>query len=55
MLRSWNLREKADPRTAAIRASHQARNAGDAGRMAEAALGLPSGQHSGSIPGRFRR
>ena len=43
--------EKADARTAAIRAFHQARDSGDAGRMAEAALGLPSGQQFGEHPG----
>ena len=45
--------EKADARTAAIRAFHQARDAGDAGRMAEAALGLPSGQQFGEHPGQI--
>ena len=43
--------EKADARTAAIRAFHQARDAGDAERMAEAALSLPSGQQFGEHPG----
>jgi hypothetical protein len=45
--------EKADPRTAAIRAFRQARDAGDAGRMAEAALGLPSRQQFGEHPGQI--
>jgi len=45
--------EKSDARTAAIRAFHQARDAGDAGRMAEAALGLPSGQQFGEHPGQI--
>src|SRR2546430_17361372 len=45
--------EKADARTAAIRAFHQARDSGDAGRMAEAALGLPSGQQFGEHPGQI--
>jgi hypothetical protein len=43
--------EKADTRTAAIRAFHQAREAGDAGRMA--ALSLPSGQQFGEHPGQI--
>ena len=42
-----------DARTAAIRAFHQAREAGDAGRMAEAALSLPSGQQFGEHPGQI--
>ena len=44
--------EKSDARTAAIRAFHQARDAGDAGRMAEAALALcsqPKNQLSGRV------
>jgi hypothetical protein len=45
--------EKSDARTAAIRAFQQARDAGDAGRMAEAALGLPSGQQFGEHPGQI--
>ena len=45
--------EKSGARTAAIRAFQQARDAGDAGRMAEAALGLPSGQQFGEHPGQI--
>ena len=45
--------ERDDARTAAIRAFQQARDAGDAGRMAEAALGLPSGQQFGEHPGQI--
>jgi hypothetical protein len=45
--------EKADARTAAIRAFHQARDAGDTERMAEAALSLPSGQQFGEHPGQI--
>lgn len=45
--------EKAGARTAAIRAFHEARDAGDAGRMAEAALSLPFGQQFGEHPGQI--
>jgi hypothetical protein len=45
--------DKADAQTAAIRAFHEARDMGDAGRMAEAALGLPSGQQFGEHPGQI--
>jgi hypothetical protein len=43
----------ADVRAAAIRAFHQARSAGDAERMAEAALNLPFGQQFGEHPGQI--
>ena len=54
MLRSWNLRGRSPmPGRPRSRAFHQARDAGDAGRMAEAALGLPSGQQFGEHPGQI--
>jgi hypothetical protein len=43
----------ADARSAAVRAFHEARTAGDAGRVAEAALSLPSGQQFGEHPGQI--
>jgi hypothetical protein len=43
----------ADARAAAIRAFHEARNAGDAERVAEAALNLPFGQQFGEHPGQI--
>ena len=45
--------EQAGARTAAIRAFGEARDAGDAGRMAEIALSLPSGQPFGEHPGQI--
>ncbi len=45
--------EKAEARTAAARVFREARDAGDAGRMAEAALGLPAGQQFGEYPGQI--
>jgi len=45
--------DNAGARTAAIRAFQEAREAGDAGRMAEAALGLPSRQQFGEHPGQI--
>jgi hypothetical protein len=45
----------ADARAAAIRAFREAREAGDAERMAEAALKLPFGQHFGKHPGQIPR
>jgi len=44
---------RADAWAAAIRAFHEARDAGDAGRMAEAALSLPFGQQFGEHPGQI--
>jgi hypothetical protein len=44
---------KADARAAAIHAFQQAREAGDAGQMAQAALSLPSGQQFGEHPGQI--
>ncbi len=45
--------EKAEARPAALRAFREARDAGDAERMAEVALGLPSGQQFGEYPGQI--
>jgi hypothetical protein len=45
--------EAVDARAATIRAFHEAREAGDAGRIAEAALNLPSGQQFGEHPGQI--
>jgi hypothetical protein len=45
--------DNASARAAAIRAFHEARDAGDAGRMAEAALRLPSHQRFGEHPGQI--